>query len=42
MELKQAIAAKFKRENGLDYEPSQITVSSGGKQVLYNALVATL
>jgi len=34
MELKQAICGKFKRENGLDYEPSQITVSSGGKQVL--------
>jgi aspartate aminotransferase len=42
IELKQAIAAKFKRENGLDYETSQITVSNGGKQVLYNALVATL
>jgi aspartate aminotransferase len=41
-DLKQAICAKFKRENGLDYEPGQITVSSGGKQVLYNALVATL
>ena len=42
IELKQAIAAKFKRENGLDYETSQVTVSSGGKQVLYNAFVATL
>jgi aspartate aminotransferase len=42
IELKQAIAAKFKRENGLDYETSQISVSSGGKQVLYNAMVATL
>src|ERR1700742_3162906 len=42
MELKQAIAAKFKRENGLDYEPTQVSVSSGGKQVLYNAMVATL
>ncbi len=40
--LKQAIAAKFKRENGLDYETSQISVGSGGKQVLYNALMATL
>ena len=40
--LKQAIAAKFKRENGLDYAPSQITVGTGGKQVLYNALMATL
>src|SRR6202043_316387 len=42
IELKRAVAAKFKRENGLDYEPTQITVSNGGKQVLYNALVATL
>src|ERR1700692_2646149 len=42
IELKQAICGKFKRENGLQYEPSQITVSNGGKQVLYNALVATL
>src|ERR1041385_1591115 len=42
IELKQAICGKFKRENGLAYEPSQITVSSGGKQVLYNAFVATL
>src|SRR5713226_4791094 len=42
IELKQAVCGKFKRENGLDYEPSQITVSNGGKQVLYNALVATL
>jgi aspartate aminotransferase len=41
-ELKQAVAAKFKRENGLDYKPSQITVGTGGKQVLYNAFVATL
>ncbi|PYE83921.1 pyridoxal phosphate-dependent aminotransferase [Pseudoroseicyclus aestuarii] len=41
-ELKQAIAAKFKRENGLTYAPSQITVGTGGKQVLYNALMATL
>ncbi len=41
-ELKKAICAKFDRENGLSYKPSQITVASGGKQVLYNALVATL
>ena len=41
-ELKAAIVAKFKRENGLDYKPSQITVGTGGKQVLFNALVATL
>jgi aspartate aminotransferase len=41
VELKQAICAKLKRDNGLDYEPKQVSVSSGGKQVLYNALVAT-
>ena len=40
--LRKAIAGKFKRENGLDYTPEQITVGCGGKQVLYNALVATL
>lgn len=41
-ELKAAIAAKFKRENGLDYKPAQVSVGTGGKQVLYNALLATL
>jgi aspartate aminotransferase len=41
-ELKAAISAKFKRENGLDYKPSQVSVGTGGKQVLYNALLATL
>ena len=41
-ELKAAIARKFKRENNLDYKPSQITVGTGGKQVLFNALMATL
>ncbi len=41
-ELKAAVAAKFKRENGLDYAPAQITVGTGGKQVLYNAFMATL
>ncbi len=41
-ELKQAIVEKFARENGLDYKPSEITVGSGGKHVLYNALLATL
>jgi aspartate aminotransferase len=41
-ELKQAICAKFKRENGLDYRPDQVTVGTGGKQVLYNAFMATL
>ncbi|MTW17072.1 aminotransferase class I/II-fold pyridoxal phosphate-dependent enzyme [Rhodoplanes serenus] len=41
-ELKAAIVAKFERENGLKYKPSQITVGTGGKQVLYNAFIATL
>jgi aspartate aminotransferase len=41
-ELKRAIASKFERENGLSYKPSEITVGTGGKQVLYNALLATL
>ncbi|GGE34336.1 aspartate aminotransferase [Primorskyibacter flagellatus] len=41
-ELKKAICAKFKRDNGLDYTPDQVTVGTGGKQVLYNALMATL
>jgi aspartate aminotransferase len=40
--LKQAICAKFKRENELDYKPNQISVGSGGKQVLFNALMATI
>lgn len=42
IELKRAICAKFERDNGLTYEPSQISVSGGGKQILYNALMATL
>jgi aspartate aminotransferase len=41
-ELKAAIAAKFKRDNDLDYKTFQISVGTGGKQVLYNALLATL
>ncbi|WP_339113296.1 pyridoxal phosphate-dependent aminotransferase [Thioclava sp. GXIMD2076] len=41
-ELKQAICDKFARENGLTYTPAQISVSSGGKQVLFNAFMATL
>ncbi len=41
-ELKQAICAKFKRDNDLDYTPSQVSVGTGGKQILYNALMATL
>src|SRR6202158_2808459 len=41
-ELKDAVVKKFKRENGLDYSPKQITVGTGGKQVLYNAFICTL
>jgi aspartate aminotransferase len=41
-ELKEAICAKFARENGLTYKPSQINVSPGGKPVIFNALMATL
>jgi aspartate aminotransferase len=41
-ELKEAIAAKFKRENNLSYKPSQVNVSPGGKPVIYNAMAASL
>src|SRR5438270_2350461 len=41
-ELKEAIIAKFQRENGLTYKPNQIIIGTGGKQVLYNALMATI
>jgi aspartate aminotransferase len=41
-ELKAAICAKFKRDNGLDYTPAQISVNVGGKHTLFNALVATV
>jgi aspartate aminotransferase len=41
-ELKVAICGKFKRENGLDYKPSQVHIAPGGKPVIYNALVATV
>jgi aspartate aminotransferase len=41
-ELRAAIAAKFKRENNLDYKPSQTFVSPGGKSILFNALLATV
>jgi aspartate aminotransferase len=42
LELKDAIVAKFKRENGLDYTRAQINVSPGGKPVIFNAWMATL
>jgi aspartate aminotransferase len=41
-ELKKAVVAKFKRENGLDYKVSQVSVGTGGKQILFNALLATV
>ncbi len=41
-DLKRAICAKLSRENGLDYAPAQVIVSTGGKQVIHNALMATL
>jgi len=41
-ELREAIVRKLKRDNGLDYAPDQISVSCGGKQTIYNALMATL
>ncbi len=40
--LKKAVSAKFKRDNGLDYAPQQINVGVGGKQVLFNAILATV
>jgi aspartate aminotransferase len=40
--LRQAVAAKFKRDSGIDYKPEEIIVSTGGKQVIFNAMVATL
>src|SRR3954463_11363683 len=40
--LREAIAKKFKRENNLDYKPSQTIVGTGGKQILFNAFLATV
>jgi len=40
--LRKAICAKFKRDNDLDYTPEQITVGSGGKQTIFNAMLATI
>jgi len=41
-ELKQAVCDKLKRDNGLEYTPAQVSVGTGGKQVLFNALLATI
>ena len=40
--LRKAVAAKFKRDSGIDYKPEEIIVSTGGKQVIFNAMLATL
>jgi aspartate aminotransferase len=40
--LRKAVAEKFKRDSGIDYKPEEIIVSTGGKQVIFNAMVATL
>ncbi len=40
--LRQAVADKFKRDSGLDYTPEEIIISTGGKQVIFNAMVATM
>jgi len=40
--LRQAICAKMKRDHGLEYKPSQTVVTSGGKQIIFNAMLATL
>ncbi len=40
--LRQAVADKFKRDSGLDYKPEEIIVTTGGKQVIFNALLATI
>lgn len=42
LRLRKAIAAKLKKDNGLEYTPEQITVGCGGKQVIYNAIMATV
>ena len=41
-ELRESVAEKFKRENGLDYSPQQVVIGTGGKQIIYNALMASL
>jgi aspartate aminotransferase len=42
MELRKAVAAKFKRDNNIEYKPEEIIVTTGGKQVIFNALLATI
>ncbi len=40
--LRQAVAAKFKRDSGIDYKPEEIIIATGGKQVIFNAMLATI
>jgi aspartate aminotransferase len=40
--LRKAVAAKFKRDSGIDYKPEEIIISTGGKQVIFNAMLATV
>lgn len=40
--LRRAVAAKFKRDSGIDYSPDEVVVATGGKQVIFNALLATI
>jgi len=42
IELRRAVAAKFKRDSGIEYAPEEIIVTTGGKQVIFNALLATI
>ena len=42
MALRRAVAEKFKRDSGIDYKPEEVIISTGGKQVIFNAMVATL
>jgi aspartate aminotransferase len=42
LELRKAVAQKFKRDNGIDYAPEEVLVATGGKQVIFDALVATI
>jgi len=40
--LRQAVVAKFKRDSGIDYKPEEIIIATGGKQVIFNAMLATI
>jgi aspartate aminotransferase len=42
MELRRAVCEKFKRDSGIEYKPEEIIVTTGGKQVIFNALMATI